>query len=202
MFYKEPGSGLPKRVEDIAGSSILVVSPQLEFIQERFFSKGAGRNGWSASSFSGFIDFPLVAGYILGIIGMYLDVQKIALSSEQEASVVMYVDTLFATNHFDANIGTHYNMQQPIYRLGLATGRVDVLRYLEEQKEIGRSSYALLAALSQTFLQYHDRETLKLNLGIFFEMWGINCSMTEKEELIDRWDVQKQYSMNKSAQTG
>lgn len=195
IFDKEPGTGLPSKVENIGRSSLDVVRPQIFFIRDHFFTKDAGQ--WPKESFPGFIQFPVVSGYILGLVGAYLQFQKIRPPEVDILKCVLDVHNHYVDNQLDVEMSIHFMMQQSAFKFGLDIGIADVTRYLKEQARTGQSQYALLAAISKVFLQYNDPRTLKLNLQIFCKMHDIALRSDDVfDEIAERWDVQKQYSMN------
>jgi hypothetical protein len=198
IFDKEPGTGLPSKVENIGRSSMDVVRPQIFFIRDHFFTGDAGH--WPEESFPGFIQFPVVSGYILGLVGAYLQFQKISPPEVDILKCVLDVHNHYVANQLDVEMSIHFMMQQSTFKFGLDIGMVDVTRYLKEQALTGQSQYALLAAISQVFLQYDDARTLKLNLQIFCKMHGIPMRSDDiLDEISERWDEQKQYVMNPDA---
>lgn len=195
MFDKEPGTGLPSKVENIGRSSLDVVRPQIFLIRDHFFAGDAGQ--WPKESFLGFIQFPVVSGYVLGLVGAYLQFQNVRLQEVDILKCVLDVHNHYVANQLDVEISIHFMMQQSAFKFGLDIGMADVARYLNEQARTGQSRYALLAAISQIFLQYNDARTLNLNLQIFCKMHGVPLRSGDVlDEVINRWDVQKQYSMN------
>lgn len=195
IFDKEPGTGLPSNVENIGRSSMDVVRPQIFFIRDHFFTGDAGH--WPEESFRDFIQFPVVSGYILGLVGAYLQFQKITPPEVDILKCVLDVHNHYVANQLDVEMSIHFMMQQSTFKFGLDIGMVDVTRYLKEQALAGQSQYALLAAISQVFLQCNDARTLKLNLQIFCKMHGIPLRSDDVfDEISERWDVQKEYSMN------
>lgn len=195
IFDKEPGTGLPTQVESIGRNSIDVVRPQLFFLRDQFFSADATAP-WQMSAFSGFLKFPLISGYILGVHGAYLQFQKIGLSEANILKSVIDVNNHFIANQLDVEMYINYTMQQSTFKLGLDVGVIDVYRYLNEQMKTGKSQYILLAAICQLFLRYEDEETLKMNLESFIEMNGIPPrDQGTLGQIIERWITQKTYSM-------
>jgi hypothetical protein len=194
IFDKEPGTGLPVQIENIGRGTLDTVQPQLFFLRDQYFT-GDGKP-WPESAFADFIRLPLVSGYALGIVGAYLEFQKVTPSETQILRCVLDVHNHFVGNDLDVEISIHYMMQQPIFKFGLDVGSADVRRYLREQKQAGRSQYVLLTLLCPLFLKYSDAETLKLNLITFSSHHGLqpreNAMWTE---IIDRWQVHKEYGM-------
>lgn len=195
LFDKEPGTGLPQQVENIGRSALEVVRPQLGWIREHFFSGPQAE--WPDKAFNGFIRFPLVAGYILGLVGTYLSYRKLQLTEADVLKCVIDVSNHFLANEHDAEIALHYMMQQSSFKFGLDIGTVDVTTYLEEKRLIGQAQYVRLAAISQLFLTYTDVPTLKLNLQIFCDLHGVpRRDDSTLDEIVERWDIQKQYEMS------
>ena len=195
MFDKKPGTGLPSKVENIGRSSLAVVRPQIFLIRDHFFTGDAGK--WPEESFPGFIRFPVVSGYVLGLVGAYLQFQNISPSEVDTLKCVLDVHNHYVANELDLWMSIHFMMQQSAFKFGLGIGMVDVAQYLDERARTGQSQYILLVAISQMFLQYNDARTLKLNLQIFCELHGIPLRDVDTlDEIIERWDEQKQYSMN------
>ena len=82
----------------------------------------------------------------------------------------------------------HFMMQQSSFKFGLDVGVADFN---------GGSKGILLAASSQLFLEYDDPRTLKLNLHLFCSGHGIRLLTDQTfDEIIGRWNTQKQYSMS------
>jgi hypothetical protein len=148
------------------------------------------------SAFAGFLKFPLVAGYILGLVGGYLTVQKIRPSEVELLRSVIDVHTNYSANELDAEISTHFMMQQSTFKFGLDVGVLDVRRYLSEQAQTGKSQYILLAAASEIFLRHSDARTLKSNIAAFCNTHAIPLRDDRTlAEIVERWEVQKQYGM-------
>src|SRR5262249_12984507 len=122
--------------------------------------------------------------------------RKVRLSDVEILMTVIDVHVHFTNNGLEAEIPAHYMMQQSTFKFGLDIGVVDVARYLAEQARAGKSQYMLLAAVSQLFLKYSDAPTLKLNFSILCKTFGIP-SRDDRiiDEIIERWNVQKQYGM-------
>lgn len=193
-FDKEPGSDLPTRIENIGRSSLDVVRPQLWLIREDFFTDAAG--GWPKSAFSAFVQLPIVAGYILGLVGAYLARQNITLTEVEALRCVLDTNNHYLANQLDAEITLHYATQQSMFKLGLDIGMADVTKYLNERSQNGRGNYVLLAAACLMLLKYDDARTLKLNLALFCKSNGILARSDDVlKQVVDRWESQKQYSM-------
>src|ERR1700687_3703307 len=122
IFSKEPGTGLPPNIESIGRDSLDVVQPQLFLIRDHHFSPRSGR--WLSNSFEGFIGLPVVAGYILGLVGAVLQFQGTRLSEVDILKSVLDVHNHFLANNLDVEMSVHYMMQQSMFKFGLDIGAV------------------------------------------------------------------------------
>jgi hypothetical protein len=186
IFDKEPGTGLPETVEIMGRNMLDVVRPQLWLIRERYFTGDQGQQ-WPPAAFAGFLGFPLIAGYILGFLGAFLQRRKIGLSDSDILRSVIDVHNAFLANRLDVEMPVHYMMQQSSFKFGLDVGAADFS---------GGYKGVLLAA-SQLFLKHDDPRTLKLNLQLFCDGHGVPLRTDQTfDEIIGRWSTQKRYSMS------
>ncbi len=194
-FCKQPGDDLPEETKSVAVGSLEVVRPQLMMVKERFFLNPNG--GWSDTAFPKFIRFPVVSGYVLGLIGEVHKANGIPLSEVDKLRCAIHTDSHFKINGLNLDLCLHYMMQQPVFRFGLAVGIADAENNHLVMSRGGRAAYVLLTALSNLFLTYDDERTLTLNLQIFHRTHGLKISEGDFGSLSARWSTEKEYSLRR-----